>query len=122
MNLNCKNSNMSLYHAQPKLGPPSPVHLAPTYHHNQGFEAEENGKTDWVAGIRKTSYEKNVRKVGSSPRKMSSGQPQGSGASAYQAESRLRRRSTVAKVSDNDIHMYVETFEGKIFLDTDLNN
>ena len=109
---------MSLYHAQPHLGPP-PVHLAPTYHQNHGFEADENGKTDWVAGIRKPSYEKNVRKVSSRPRRMSSEQTQGSGASAYQADSRLRRRSTVAKVGDNEIF-------GRIFrtnfLDTDLDN
>ena len=95
-----QNSIASLYHhphVHPQYGHP-PAHLAPSYHHNYGFEAEENGKTDWVSGIRKTSYEKNNRKVSSRPRKLTPERPQGSGASAYQAESRLRRRSTVAKV------------------------
>ena len=93
-----KNSIASVYH-HPHAQPP-PVH------HNFGFEAEENGKTDRVSGIRKTSYDKTNRKVSSRLRKLTSEQPQGSGASAYQAESRLRSstRSTAAKVRETIIY------------------
>ena len=87
-----KNSSASLYHPhkeQPQHRPHQ-AHQAPSYHHNQGFQAEETWKTN--------RYEKNFRKF--VPRKLSSEQTQGSGAPAYQAESTLRRsrRSAVAKV------------------------